>query len=235
MYQPNIHQALLTMPDIPEASTVALLKVVAAHHATLTPGSIMLDSETLPFPIPALATFLTGFVASPTTPATLRIALQQQLTADKAMPVLEVLDGWLGWWAARGGGGGSLAAESKDVKSKRLPTNPFLVLSQAVEDSPPRVEDVSQVSPLHRASTDTCESQDRPPRPSDPRLALCLPPPPPPIPLPPPPTLSAGLHPCRPLLRPLLPPRCARNLRSSKGRPNVSLRRRQASRQEGRR
>lgn len=65
--------------------------------------------------------------------------------------MLEVLDGWLGWWAKRGGGGGEIES-GKNWKSegrskpKRLATNPFLALAKGEgeeEKAPPRVEDVS--------------------------------------------------------------------------------------------
>ena len=66
------------------------------------------------------------------------------------MPILTVLEGWLGWWSARGGGGGDFGLKddwSKESKSKtkRLASNPFLALGDMVEeeDVPPRVELVS--------------------------------------------------------------------------------------------
>lgn len=148
--QPNIHQALITMPDISEATTVALLKTLVSHHLATADAAnrIDVDSTGLPFPPPSLATFLAGFVESPSTPAILREALQQQLSAVEALPVLEALDGWLGWWAKRGGGGGQTDADWKAegrARPKRLPTNPFapLSLDEVEEDvTPPRVEDV---------------------------------------------------------------------------------------------
>lgn len=136
------------MPDIPESTTVALLKTVVSHHLAADANQIDVDSTGLPFPPPSLANFLAGFVESPSTPATLRESLQQQLSAVEALPVLEVLDGWLGWWAKRGGGGGQTDADWKAegrARSKRLPTNPFAALSlDEVEEevTPARVEDV---------------------------------------------------------------------------------------------
>lgn len=136
------------MPDIPESTTVSLLKLVVLASSS-TPSS----SVSLPQPAPPLSTFLTSFVESPSTPSTLRTALQSQLTAVEVLPVLKVLDDWLGWWAKRGGGGGQMDDGRKDWKSeggrkpKRLPTNPFLALVEGEEKdegrTPPRVEDVS--------------------------------------------------------------------------------------------
>lgn len=148
--QINIQKALETMPDIPESTTVSLLKLVVTAAST-GPSS----STALPQMAPALAAFLTSFVESPSTPATLRAALQSHLTAIEVLPVLKVLDDWLGWWAKRGGGGGEMNEGRKDWKSeggkrpKRLPTNPFLALVDGVSTeegrAPPRVEDVSSV------------------------------------------------------------------------------------------
>lgn len=137
------------MPDIPESTTVGLLKTVVAASSL---DQIDVDSIGLPYPTPSLENFLESFVESPLTSATLRQALQQQLTALEVLPVLEVLDAWLGWWAAHGGGGGQLGSEkgadwkaAGRPKPKRLPTNPFVTLAgegALEEPSPPRVEDV---------------------------------------------------------------------------------------------
>ena len=69
------------------------------------------------------------------------------------MPILTVLEGWLGWWAARGGGGGDLGLKDdwskvSKSKTKRLASDPFLALGDSVdeEDVPPRVELVSCVA-----------------------------------------------------------------------------------------
>lgn len=149
--QSNIQKALETMPDIPETTTVALLKVVVAASTSSVPSSPVVGTS-LPQPPPALNAFLASFVESPCTPATLRSALQSQLTAVEVLPVLKVLDDWLGWWAKRGGGGGEMDEGRKDWKSeggkkpKRLPMNPFLALAGGEEKdegrTPPRVEDV---------------------------------------------------------------------------------------------
>ncbi|ORY90239.1 hypothetical protein BCR35DRAFT_299835 [Leucosporidium creatinivorum] len=143
----NIQKALETMPDIPESTTVSLLKLVVLA-ASPSPSS----STSLPQPAPPLSIFLTSFVESPCTPSTLRTAFQSQLTAVEVLPVLKVLDDWLSWWAKRGGGGGQLDEGRKDWKSeggrkpKRLPTNPFLALVGGEEKeegrTPPRVEDI---------------------------------------------------------------------------------------------
>lgn len=148
--QINIQKALESMPDIPESTTVSLLKLVI--NASSSSAS---SSTSLPQSAPPLTAFLTSFVESPSTPATLRTALQSQLNAVEVLPVLKVLDEWLGWWAKRGGGGGEMDEGRKDWKSeggkkpKRLPTNPFLALvdgaSKEEGRAPPRVEDVSCV------------------------------------------------------------------------------------------
>lgn len=141
--------ALESMPDIPESTTVALLKAVVLHHSTV--DAIEIDSVGLPQPPAKLNDFLSSFVESPSTPALLRQALQQQLVASEVIPILEVLDSWLAWWAARGGGGGQvMAQEQKEVRSlgksnqKRLATDPFVPLTYGpveVGDAvPPRVE-----------------------------------------------------------------------------------------------
>ncbi|KAL8286199.1 hypothetical protein RQP46_004687 [Phenoliferia psychrophenolica] len=148
---PNVLLALETMPDIPESTTVHLLKTIIAASAVdqITPST----STSLPFPPPPLLLFLASFVESPSTPSTLRQALQQQLSAVEVLPVLEILDAWLGWWAKHGGGGGQMGEErGQDWKAegrnkpKRLPTNPFVALTEGESDAndltPPRVEDI---------------------------------------------------------------------------------------------
>lgn len=149
---PNVQRALETMPDIPESTTVQLLKTVVATSLTADGSDIEIDTVGLPFPVPAVATFLSSFVESPSTPAILRQQLQRQLSAVEALPLLEVLNEWLGWWAAHGGGGGEIEGEGgKDWKSegkpkpKRLPMNPFVALTlrdSTDEPAPPRVEDI---------------------------------------------------------------------------------------------
>lgn len=141
--------ALETMPDIPESTTVSLLKTVIAASSQ---DQIAYDATGLPYPAPPLLLFLASFVESPSTPSTLRQALQQQLSAVEVLPVLEILDAWLGWWAKHGGGGGQLGGErgadwkaEGRAKPQRLPTNPFVALAgeaDADEFAPPRVEDV---------------------------------------------------------------------------------------------
>lgn len=71
------------------------------------------------------------------------------MTAVELVPVLEILDEWLGWWASRGGGGGGVEngadwkAEGR-TKPKRLAVNPFMIVesSESEEVTPPRIEDV---------------------------------------------------------------------------------------------
>lgn len=143
-------KALTKLSDIRESTSASLLKTVVAHHLSDDLiNRIDMDSDSLPHPIPALHHFLTSFVESPSTPSTLRQAIKLQLTAVEALPVLEILDGWLGWWATRGGGGGTvenvekIEAEERKAKVKRLPINPFIIVESNGEDSsPPRVEEV---------------------------------------------------------------------------------------------
>lgn len=146
------------MVDIPEATTVALLKTVINHHLTSSNSEVLaIETDSLPFPPPPLLQFLTVFVTAPATPSTLRQAIQTQLSALEVIPVLLVLESWLGWWAKRGGGGGSMPTHAelhgdstpetaKRSRSKRLAVNPFLALSTDEADAdaftPPRVEDV---------------------------------------------------------------------------------------------
>ncbi|KAM0755797.1 hypothetical protein T439DRAFT_376095 [Meredithblackwellia eburnea MCA 4105] len=146
---PNVHLALSTMPDIPESTTVSLLKTVLTAS---TSDQVAMDSTELPFPTPSLEVFLASFVESPTTPALLRQALQEQLSALEVLAVLQVLDEWLKWWAKHGGGGGQIGVDSGmdwkaegKVKPKRLPTNPFVALAGVEvgdDDVPPRIEDI---------------------------------------------------------------------------------------------
>lgn len=136
-------KALATLPDIPETTTVALLKIVvtATQNPTLSAATVVPDS--LPAPMPSLTDFLTAFLESPSTPSTLRNALQRQLTALEVIPVLRVLDGWLAWWAARGGGGGALQPDATKSRSKRLAVDPFSALAGEDADK----MDVDQVVP----------------------------------------------------------------------------------------
>lgn len=142
-------KAFTKLCDIRETTSASLLKTVVANHLSDDLiNRIEMDSDSLPHPIPALHHFLTSFVESPSTPSTLRQAIRLQLTAVEALPVLEILDGWLGWWATRGGGGGTVEsaqtveAEERKAKAKRLPINPFIIIesNEEEESSPPRVE-----------------------------------------------------------------------------------------------
>ena len=151
--QANIVLALKNVVDIPESTTVALLKTVTSHH--LSPTSLPSSSPSaLPQSPPSLSDFLAAFLDAPSTPSVLRQAIQTQLSALEVMPILTVLEGWLGWWAARGGGGGDFGLKddwSKESKSKtkRLASNPFLALGGEAgeEDVPPRVQLVSHTHP----------------------------------------------------------------------------------------
>lgn len=140
------------MPDISETTLVALLKLVVEHLLSpTTPASAHLSRLQTQTP-PALPSFLASWVEAPTTSATLRRALQTQLAVREVLPILEVLDRWLGWWARRGGGGGEIKVENVKTgddkpRRKRMPINPFVALTLADDpdevELPPRVEDVS--------------------------------------------------------------------------------------------
>jgi hypothetical protein len=139
------------MQDIPESTTVYLLKSVITHSTSVDSLDAMV-TDSLPFSPPSLSTFLTTFVESPNTSTALRNALQLQLSALESLPVLKILNNWLGWWAARGGGGGE--SVRKDYSGiKRLVVNPFLALAiedellakEADEFIPPSVESVRSV------------------------------------------------------------------------------------------
>lgn len=140
--QTNVLKALDTMPDIAEATTVALLRQVVQDNTSTDAATV---STSLPQPAPSLATFLPSFLASPSTPSTLRTELATQLSAAEALPVLQVLDDFLSWWARHGGGGGDLksAGAAGNKKHKRLAVDPFVVDLSHEEQTPPRVELVS--------------------------------------------------------------------------------------------
>ncbi|GJN92026.1 hypothetical protein Rhopal_005054-T1 [Rhodotorula paludigena] len=96
---PSILVALSTVPDIPETTTVSLLVTVVRAAADAHAADAMdAESSTLPAPIPSLPLFLAAFLKAPYTPATLRAALQKQLSATEAVPVLEQCDRWLALW-----------------------------------------------------------------------------------------------------------------------------------------
>jgi len=155
MLQPNIAQALETMVDVPEATTVTLLKAVATHHlaAPVVDADSAMTTDSLPYPPPSLLAFLPSFLLAPHTPALLRQAIQSQLSAVEVLPILEVCDSWLGWWMEHGGGGGDME-EEKDAEieegkkgGKRLAKNPFLALGdEDREAAPPQVELVRSFS-----------------------------------------------------------------------------------------
>ncbi|KAL7341044.1 RNA binding protein [Rhodotorula toruloides] len=97
---PNILIALETIPDIPESTTVSLLVTVVRNAQASSADSMDVEdaSSTLPAPVPSLATFLRSFLKSPYTPSVLRSALQKQLSAVEAVPILEQCDKWLAVW-----------------------------------------------------------------------------------------------------------------------------------------
>ncbi|GAA5891802.1 hypothetical protein JCM8208_002891 [Rhodotorula glutinis] len=116
---PNIILALKTLPDIPEATTVALLVAVVRGTSTRSSSDDAMDTEdastALPAPVPALAPFLAAMLASPNTPATLRLELKKQLSAGDALPVLEQCDTWLAAWLRDA----QPEAPRDDVKAKK--------------------------------------------------------------------------------------------------------------------
>ncbi|GAA5854976.1 hypothetical protein JCM8547_002329 [Rhodosporidiobolus lusitaniae] len=108
----NILLALRSIVDIPESITVSLLAAVVRSGSSPSSASSadMLDLDSpsspspssLPQPVPALTTFLPGFLRSPSTPSVLRSQLAAQLSAAEAIPVLELCDRWLAAWLKAG-------------------------------------------------------------------------------------------------------------------------------------
>ncbi|KPV78024.1 uncharacterized protein RHOBADRAFT_50546 [Rhodotorula graminis WP1] len=116
---PNIMLALKTLPDIPESTTVALLVAVVRGTSSRASADDAMDTEdastALPAPVPALAPFLAAMLASPCTPATLRLELKKQLSAAEALPVLEQCDAWFAAWLRDA----QPEAPRDDVKAKK--------------------------------------------------------------------------------------------------------------------
>jgi len=106
-------------------------------------------SSTLPSPIPSLRTFLAALLQQPYTSSTLRQALQKQVSATEALPILEVCDEWLGWWLKN-----STAVESiptaKKEESQMVIIDPFT--SRTGQDVPPSPE---QIVPLVQSLLDS--------------------------------------------------------------------------------
>ncbi|BGO99054.1 RNA binding protein [Rhodotorula toruloides] len=114
---PNILTALETIPDIPESTTVSLLDTVVRKAQASQGHSLDVEdasSTTIPSPIPSLSTFLRSFLKSPYTPSVLRSALQKQLSAVEAIPILEQCDKWLATWLKS-----AQAAEEDEEKLKK--------------------------------------------------------------------------------------------------------------------
>lgn len=149
----NILLALDTMPDIPESTTVSLLKQVVQgqqqrQRQPLEPvvgGGA--DNRAV---LPDLPSFLASFLRAPSTPSTVRRELAIQLGATEALPVLNVLDAWLSWWTRRQPAASSSSINGSDgpkrSRKQRLAVDPFeiAVASDASEgeELPPTVDQV---------------------------------------------------------------------------------------------
>lgn len=147
----NILLALDTMPDIPESTTVSLLKQVVAQQqqGAVADTTSTSSTGTLPQRAPELAAFLASFLRAPSTPATLRHELASQIGAAEALPILRVLDAWLSWWTRRRVNGDVVSDTSQPAHpaghKQRLAIDPFAIPSKADvdgEELPPTVEQV---------------------------------------------------------------------------------------------
>ncbi|BGP28423.1 hypothetical protein JCM10296v2_000155 [Rhodotorula toruloides] len=145
---PNILVALETIPDIPESTTVSLLVTVVRHAQASAADSMDVEdapSTTLPAPIPSLSTFLRSFLKSPYTPSVLRFALQKQLSAVEAVPVLEQCDKWLATWLKS-----AQAADEEEEKlkkrkgkgSKAVQVDLFRLVVPGEEEQLPSLEEI---------------------------------------------------------------------------------------------
>jgi hypothetical protein len=102
-------------------------------------------STTLPAPVPSLPTFLRSFLKSPYTPSVLRSALQKQLSAVEAVPLLEQCDKWLATWLKS-----AQAAEEDEEKrrkrkgkgSKAVQVDLFKLVVPSEEEELPSLEEV---------------------------------------------------------------------------------------------
>ncbi|GAA5849197.1 hypothetical protein JCM9279_005822 [Rhodotorula babjevae] len=153
---PNIMLVLKTLPDIPESTTVALLVAVVRGSSTRSTSDDAMDTEdastALPAPVPGLAPFLAALLASPNTPATLRLELKKQLSAADALPVLEQCDAWLAAWLRDA----QPEAPRDDVKAKKGKGNKAVAADvfKLVVDADEPVPTLEQIVPFVQAILD---------------------------------------------------------------------------------
>lgn len=145
--QPNILIALETIPDIPESTTVSLLVTVVRNAQASSADSMDVEdaSSTLPAPVPSLATFLRSFLKSPYTPSVLRSALQKQLSAVEAVPILEQCDKWLAVWlksAQAADEDEETLKKRKGKGSKAVQVDLFKLIVPGEEEQLPSLEEV---------------------------------------------------------------------------------------------
>ena len=150
--QTNVLLSLEHVTDIPESTAVSLLlSVIRASLSTGSTDSMEIDSSSssssLPTPIPSLRTFLAAFLRQSYTASTLRQALQKQVSATEALPVLELCDEWLGWWLK--GGGSSDKSTVADETTQTTIVDPFTPKNG--EDVPPSAD---QIVPLVQSLLD---------------------------------------------------------------------------------
>ncbi|GAA5886082.1 hypothetical protein JCM16303_003856 [Sporobolomyces ruberrimus] len=138
----NIVVALEHVTDIPEATAVSLLLAVVRSPSSDSMDVDKSSSASIPSPIPSLRVFLAAFLRQAYTPATLRQALQKQVSATEALPILALCDEWLGWWLKTDGA----VNESKEVtkfteeKTEMVLVDPFVSRSGA--DIPPSANEI---------------------------------------------------------------------------------------------
>ncbi|GAA5992021.1 hypothetical protein JCM5350_006252 [Sporobolomyces pararoseus] len=148
----NVLLSLEHVTDIPESTAVSLLlSVIRASPSTGSTDSMEIDSSSssssLPTPIPSLRTFLAAFLRQSYTASTLRQALQKQVSATEALPVLELCDEWLGWWLKSGGS--SDKSTVADETTQTTIVDPFTPKSGG--DIPPSAD---QIVPLVQSLLD---------------------------------------------------------------------------------
>ncbi|BGO88544.1 hypothetical protein NBRC10512_003358 [Rhodotorula toruloides] len=144
---PNILIALETIPDIPESTTVSLLVTVVRNAQASSADSMDVEdaSSTLPAPVPSLATFLRSFLKSPYTPSVLRSALQKQLSAVEAVPILEQCDKWLAVWlksAQAADEDEETLKKRKGKGSKAVQVDLFKLIVPGEEEQLPSLEEI---------------------------------------------------------------------------------------------
>ncbi|GAA5899244.1 uncharacterized protein JCM6883_005156 [Sporobolomyces salmoneus] len=141
----NVVLALEHVTDIPETTAVSLLLTVIRSPATVSENSMDVDSSSsLPSSVPSLRSFLAAFLRQSYTPSTLRQALQKQVTATEALPILELCDEWLGWWLKNGGSIEqsikSTPTEFTEDKTQMVLVDPFK--SRSGDDLPPSADEI---------------------------------------------------------------------------------------------